>query len=259
MTLKVISLLQAFSSAIRRTFVQYFTRFQLTARRAVPQRQLGFLLRLHTKSDDFAATVARARQYQDALEQTKIKKPNIRMASAGDRESSSSQIQPVLDRLQRVLETVLNGRGNRARVNCVQRESATQTSNGNGRRSRRDSATDSDRSRSNSRSGDRQRTVRFGDQTAPERSQPTARSSTNYPPARAVIVASKEARETGQRAVGIGTTHEVIGAEVTGRLDRVQQGTDHQTVLDVRAVMIGQPTGIPSLGAASVPGQTVPR
>ena len=43
MTLKVIPLLQAFSSAIRRTFVQYFTRFQLTARRAVPQRQLGFL------------------------------------------------------------------------------------------------------------------------------------------------------------------------------------------------------------------------
>jgi len=44
MTLKVIPLLQAFSSAIRRTFVQYFTGFQLSARRAVPQRQLGFLL-----------------------------------------------------------------------------------------------------------------------------------------------------------------------------------------------------------------------
>ena len=43
MTLKVIPLLQAFSSAIRRTFVQYFARFQLTARRAVSQQQLGFL------------------------------------------------------------------------------------------------------------------------------------------------------------------------------------------------------------------------
>ena len=43
MTLKVITRLQAFSSAIRQTFVQYFTTFQLTARRAVPQRQLGFL------------------------------------------------------------------------------------------------------------------------------------------------------------------------------------------------------------------------
>ena len=31
MTLKVIPRLQSFSSAIRRTFVQYFTRFQLTA------------------------------------------------------------------------------------------------------------------------------------------------------------------------------------------------------------------------------------
>ena len=30
-TLKVIPRLQAFSSAIRRTFVQHFTRFQLTA------------------------------------------------------------------------------------------------------------------------------------------------------------------------------------------------------------------------------------
>ena len=43
MTLKVIRQFQAFSSAIHRTFVQYFTRFQLTAHCAVPQRQLGFL------------------------------------------------------------------------------------------------------------------------------------------------------------------------------------------------------------------------
>jgi len=35
--------LQAFSSAIRRTFVQYFTRFQLTARSRGLLRQLGFL------------------------------------------------------------------------------------------------------------------------------------------------------------------------------------------------------------------------
>ena len=32
MTLEVIDRLQAFTSAIRRTFVQYFTRLQLTAR-----------------------------------------------------------------------------------------------------------------------------------------------------------------------------------------------------------------------------------
>ena len=37
------SWLQAFSSAIRQTFVQYFTRFQLTACSRGPLRQLGFL------------------------------------------------------------------------------------------------------------------------------------------------------------------------------------------------------------------------
>ena len=73
-------------------------------------------LRLHAKGDDFAATVSRARQYQDASEQAKIKKPNIRMASAyGTHEQT--QLQPVLDGLQRVFETVLDGRGNRAPVN----------------------------------------------------------------------------------------------------------------------------------------------
>ena len=97
------------------------------------------------KVHDFAATVAHARQYQDASEQAKVKKPNIRMASAYD---PQSQIQPVLDGLQRVLETVLDGRGNnRARVNCVQGESDQPAPSGNGRRSRRDSSAHSDRSR----------------------------------------------------------------------------------------------------------------
>ena len=36
------------------------------------------VLRLHAKSDDFASTVARARQFQDAQDLTKTKKPNIR-------------------------------------------------------------------------------------------------------------------------------------------------------------------------------------
>ena len=44
MTLKVIPLLQAFSSAIRRTFVQYFTRFQLTARSRGPSATAGLLV-----------------------------------------------------------------------------------------------------------------------------------------------------------------------------------------------------------------------
>ena len=43
-TLKVIPPLQAFSSAIRRTFVQYFTRFQLTARSRGPSATAGLLV-----------------------------------------------------------------------------------------------------------------------------------------------------------------------------------------------------------------------
>ena len=43
MTSKGIRRLQAFSSAIRWTFVPHFTRFKWQRARAVPQRQLGFL------------------------------------------------------------------------------------------------------------------------------------------------------------------------------------------------------------------------
>jgi len=44
MTLKVIRQLQAFSSAIRQTFVQHFTRFQLTARLRGPSVTAGLLV-----------------------------------------------------------------------------------------------------------------------------------------------------------------------------------------------------------------------
>ena len=44
MTLKVIPLLQAFSSAIRRTLVPYFTRFQLTARWRGPSATDGVFI-----------------------------------------------------------------------------------------------------------------------------------------------------------------------------------------------------------------------
>ena len=45
MTLKVIPRLQAFSSAIRRTFCSILPDFNRQRARAVPQRQLGFLYR----------------------------------------------------------------------------------------------------------------------------------------------------------------------------------------------------------------------
>ena len=44
MTLKVIHRLQAFSSAIRRTFVQHFTRSQLTACSRGPSATVGLLV-----------------------------------------------------------------------------------------------------------------------------------------------------------------------------------------------------------------------
>ena len=50
MTSKGIRRLQAFSSAIRRTFVQLFTRFNWQHACAVPPRQLGFLLFFVTPS-----------------------------------------------------------------------------------------------------------------------------------------------------------------------------------------------------------------
>jgi len=42
--LNVIPRLQAFLSAIRRTFVQHFTKFQLTARSRGPSATAGFLV-----------------------------------------------------------------------------------------------------------------------------------------------------------------------------------------------------------------------
>jgi len=66
--LKVIPLLQAFSSAIRRTFVQYCTRFQLTARRAVPQRQLGFLFIRAAVSAGYFSLVVSAAVVADVLQ-----------------------------------------------------------------------------------------------------------------------------------------------------------------------------------------------
>ena len=76
-------------------------------------------------------------------------------------------------------------------MNCIQGESGSQTANGNGRRSRRDSSVQSDRSREGSQSsqgsGSRQRMVRFSDRTPPERDRSTARSTTSYPPRTASV------------------------------------------------------------------------
>ena len=77
-------------------------------------------LRLHARTDDFSTTVAKARQYMEAQNLAKItKKPAIRMASSVELDQED-QIQPILDGLQQVLQTVLEGQNKQA---------ATQNSN----------------------------------------------------------------------------------------------------------------------------------
>ena len=67
-------------------------------------------LSLHARTDDFVTSVAEARQYMDAQEQAKItpisKKPNVRFAATED--LPPDRIQPILDGLQKVLQTVLD-------------------------------------------------------------------------------------------------------------------------------------------------------
>jgi len=77
-TLKVIPVLQAFSSAIRRTFVQYFTRFPLTARSRGPSATAGLLV--------FIAEVALLweKDYCDAVRQPTVQ------SSGGETRLSSS-------------------------------------------------------------------------------------------------------------------------------------------------------------------------
>ena len=66
-------------------------------------------LRLHARTDDFSTTVTKARQYVEAQNLAKVtKKPAIRMASSVELDPGD-QIQPILDGLQQVLQTVLEG------------------------------------------------------------------------------------------------------------------------------------------------------
>jgi len=77
-------------------------------------------LRLHARTDDFSTTVTKARQYVEAQNLAKVtKKPAIRMASSVELDQQD-QIQPILDGLQQVLQTVLEGQN---------KQVATQNSN----------------------------------------------------------------------------------------------------------------------------------
>jgi len=74
-------------------------------------------LRLHVRNDDFNTTVEKARQYMHTQNLIKAtKKPAIKLASdpEPDRED---QIQPILDGLQQVPQTVLENRETKAKSN----------------------------------------------------------------------------------------------------------------------------------------------
>jgi len=96
-------------------------------------------LRLHARTDDFVTTVAKARQYMDAQEQAKItaisKKPNVRFAAMED--PSPDRIQPILDGLQKVLQTVLDNQNRPPVVNVrdqVQGNGGSKKGKGKGNR-----------------------------------------------------------------------------------------------------------------------------
>ena len=155
-------------------------------------------LRLHAKNDDFAQTVARARQFQDTQELVKPKKPAIRMATSCDQDrGSDSQIQPILDGLQRVLETVLDDRsrpaevnqcnqGRKAEIYCVQGSSNSKsTSTGNrSKGQRQNSPAPSDLSGGNTSvsqgPGNRSRSVRFEDQSTDGNGPPSGQRQRNH-------------------------------------------------------------------------------
>jgi len=76
-------------------------------------------LRLHARTVDFVTMVATARQYMDAQEQAKItaisKKPNVRFAATED--PPPDRIQPILDGLQKVLQTVFDNQNRPSEAN----------------------------------------------------------------------------------------------------------------------------------------------
>jgi len=85
-------------------------------------------LRLHARTDDFTTTVAKARKYVEAQNLAKItKKPALRMAASFEPDHSD-QIKPILDGLQQVLQTVLEGQNHQAEA----RNSREKASNKNG-------------------------------------------------------------------------------------------------------------------------------
>ena len=146
-------------------------------------------LKLHARNDDFAQTVAKARQFQEANETAKPRRPAIRRAELHRPENeapSSSQLQPVLDGLQRVLETVLQGQstqteGHRRRhVPSVRHASASRSGTPSSGQRSPSPASSQVSGRSDQQAGSRQRSVRF--QEPPAASEQRRGSTGQRPP-----------------------------------------------------------------------------
>jgi len=77
--------------------------------------ELQKYLRLHAASDDFAATVSKARHFVDANELSQVpKKPALRATSP------SVNYQSIIDGVRKVVESALHDRGRQAQVNALQ-------------------------------------------------------------------------------------------------------------------------------------------
>ena len=91
-------------SLLRRRFVD-----------GVSDVELQKYLRLHAASDDFAATVSKARHFVDANELSRVpKKPALRTTSP------SVNYQSIIDGVREVVESALHDRGRQAQVNALQ-------------------------------------------------------------------------------------------------------------------------------------------
>ena len=147
--------------------------------------EMAQFLRLHARQDDFAQTVARARQFQEAYELAKpAKKPSIRLAQAPDHSATSedkqaNQLQPVLDGLQQVLQTVLQGQSEKvdtsARRHKTPRVRAASRSDCRGGTSteRRQPSPAPSGTSAPSNSSNREKAVRFHDQPSARCQQST--------------------------------------------------------------------------------------
>ena len=141
-------------------------------------------LRLHAQTADFTQIVQIARKYQEIQEATRPKKTSMKLATVHEYESTSHENQtnwqPVLDKMEQMLQILSNKENNQDRIGCASaRSSSNDTSSSNSRRNRRKSSSrqSSQQDQSSADEGqdsdNQQRRVRFPDES------PNRQDSTN--------------------------------------------------------------------------------